>query len=113
MIGLYKKKDVYAMNSVHVTQRTENTHILSHRVNNREAGDLRLYRSHYDVIVMWYDHYPSDRSSVHFCRILDHKLIQLLWIRFHVESIGQELFSYIISYFSYVVLCSCIDGLYI
>ena len=23
-------------------------------VNNREAGDLRRYRAHYDVIVMWY-----------------------------------------------------------
>ena len=22
-------------------------------VNNREAGDLRHYRAHYDVIVMW------------------------------------------------------------
>ena len=22
-------------------------------VNNREAGDLRRYRAHYDVIVMW------------------------------------------------------------
>ena len=27
-------------------------------VNNREAGDLRRYRTHYDVIVM-YLHYPT------------------------------------------------------
>ena len=24
-------------------------------VNNREAGDLRRYRAHYDVTVKWYD----------------------------------------------------------
>ena len=25
--------------------------------NNREAGDLRRYRAHYDVIVMWRNQY--------------------------------------------------------
>ena len=28
-------------------------------VNNREAGDLRRYHSHYDIIVMWKDHKGS------------------------------------------------------
>ena len=32
-------------------------------VNDREAGDLRRYRAHYDVIVMWYK-MPNSRISV-------------------------------------------------
>ena len=32
-------------------------------VNNREAGDLRRYRTHYDVIVMWRKHILSYLSG--------------------------------------------------
>ena len=36
-------------------------------VNNREAGDLRRYRAHYDVIVMCIQDHPSySACSIHF-----------------------------------------------
>ena len=38
-------------------------------VNNREAGDLRRNRAHYDVIVM-YIHIPSRHPCKHFLRLL-------------------------------------------
>ena len=39
-------------------------------VNNREAGDLRRHRAHYDVIVMWW-------NSGHHVRLLHYFSIQL------------------------------------
>ena len=42
-------------------------------VNNREAGDLRSYRAHYDVTVMYY---LTDNGEDHICHIrqsLDYK----------------------------------------
>ena len=40
-------------------------------VNNREAGDLRRYRVHYDVIVMFYRHgLDTSRHETESCRIL-------------------------------------------
>ena len=35
-------------------------------VNNREAGDLRCYRAHYDVIVMNWENYSQVRCTNYF-----------------------------------------------
>ena len=34
-------------------------------VNNREAGDLRRHRTHYDVTVMYIVHSESSKKSTH------------------------------------------------
>ena len=38
-------------------------------VNNREAGDLRRYRAHDDVTVMYNPHHNQPASLCHVCRI--------------------------------------------
>ena len=39
-------------------------------VNNREAGDLRRYRAHYDVTVMGNQYIPLDIPTFGFCALL-------------------------------------------
>ena len=40
--------------------------------NNREAGDLRRYRAHCDVIVMWFPHWePADEETIQLSVIWD------------------------------------------
>ena len=39
-------------------------------VNNREVGDLRRYRAHYDVIVMWKCHIASTSWASHWLQTL-------------------------------------------
>ena len=53
-------------------------------VNNREAGDLRLYRTHYDVIVMVY-RWPMDSS--HKAPVMG--CIFMLWRRQETSSCNQ------------------------
>ena len=46
-------------------------------VNNREAGDLRRHRGHYDVIVMWTDHSQLVMQQIPSNILMNHNL---LWI---------------------------------
>ena len=56
-------------------------------VNNREAGDLRRYRSHYDVIVMKWKHRAPSKNGCNF----EHNRFKFLscaenfvfWYKFH------------------------------
>ena len=58
-------------------------------VNNREAGDLRRYRAHYDVIVMWI--HVQFECLLHFYLMearCNHWLKKLLWLQWS-EAIKQ------------------------
>ena len=54
---------------------------INDRVNNREAGDLRRYHSHYDVIVMYLKYFRMTRSVplLHMTWLLTSPVHQQSW----------------------------------
>ena len=54
---------------------------INDRVNNREAGDFRRYRAHYDVIVMRC-HEPNEAVSIATQRLPKELFLSELWQRY-------------------------------
>ena len=55
-------------------------------VNNREAGDLRRYRAHYDITVMLLSTVDITKPAIHSCiykRQNQHKMIGCSWSSMH------------------------------
>ena len=64
-------------------------------VNNREAGDFRHHRAHYDVILMWYIHVLTIpcTESWGFTRIINREVF------FHVRNTHASCIQVVIGYF--------------
>ena len=65
-------------------------------VNNREAGDLRRYRAHYDVIVMpaaYRHHHNDSHISVTFAIRKHRRVVLKHWDRDQMEAILPRTFS--------------------
>ena len=60
-------------------------------VNNREAGDLRRYRAHYDIIVMWGACVCS--AMLHVAKLLgtEHLQPQLQWLRHDPLDLSRQI----------------------
>ena len=97
-------------------------HWINGWVNNREAGDWRRYRTHYDVIVILY---PSRGIDIHFGALTDHgnrtvvlcvqfknhwTFIKLLWVNDFFRGIAYHR-KHCASYLTYIV-CILIMALF-
>ena len=84
-------------------------------VNNREAGDLRRYCTHYDVTVMslrdfctWHDGYgPMVRGTWEFCN----DMMNCLEVKFYIEFNGNNFYEMRLIMLVYVWFCSAQSNL--